>query len=291
VFKIVYQMRNITIVILMIFFSASLLPLGYAESDDHNVYQVQKNLRELGYDPGSTDGILGKKTISAVKSFQQDNGLPVTGQLDEQTRTNLLKNNLPSQVSFINAIQKGDIITVKALIAAGANVNAENKSGETPLHIAAVRGYQEITSLLIVEGADVNAIDKRKLTPLHAAAWSGYNETVSLLIANCSEINAIGENGITPLHVSALSGSHKTMTLLINEGADINAKNKDGMTPLHAAALTGQKEAVQLLIYKGADINAKNNEGLTALQIASQKGHQSIVELLRKGAQKLSLLH
>ena len=282
-FKIVYQMRNITIVILMIIFFASLLPVGYSESNDHNVYQVQKKLTELGYDPGSTDGIWGKKTILAVKSFQRENGLPVTGQLDEQTRTTLLNNKLPSQVSFINAINKGDIITVKALIAAGADINAKDKSGETPLHIAAVRGYQDITSLLIAEGADVNAIDRRKLTPLHAAAWGGQKETVSLLIDNGSEINATGENGITPLHVSALSGNHKTMALLINEGADINARNKDGMTPLHAAALTGQKGAVELLIDKGANVNTKNNEGLTALQMASQKGHQSIVELLREG--------
>ena len=276
-------MIKITIAILVIIFSASLLPIGYAESSDDDVYQVQKKLKELGYDPGSADGIWGKKTASAVKSFQRDNGLPVTGQLDEQTRAKLIIKKPPSQVSFIEAIKRNDIITVKALIAAEADVNAKDKSGETPLHIAAVRGYQEITSLLIAEGADVNARDGRELTPLHAAAWSGHKETVSLLIAKGSEINAIGENGITPLHVSALSGSKETMALLINKGADINARNKDGMTPLHAAALTGQKEAVELLIDKGADVNAKNNEGLTALQMASQKGHQSIVELLREG--------
>jgi ankyrin repeat protein len=276
-------MRNITIVILMIIFSAILLLIEIAESEDHNVYQVQKKLKELGYDPGFADGIWGKKTTSAIKRFQRDNGLPVTGHLDEKTRAKLIIKKLPSQVSFIKSIKKNDIITVKALIAAGADVNAKDKSGETPLHIAAVRGYQEITSLLIAEGADVNARNGRELAPLHAAAWGDHKETVALLIAKGSDINAIGENGVTPLHVSALSGSNVTMALLINNGADINARNKDGMTPLHAAVLTGQKEAVELLIEKGADINAKNNEGLTALQMASQRGHQSIVELLWKG--------
>lgn len=276
-------MRNIAIVILIIIFPAILLLIEIAESEDHDVYQVQKKLKELGYDPGSADGIWGKKTTSAVKSFQRNNGLPVTGQLDEQTRTKLLNNKLPSQVSFINAIKKDDIITVKALIAAGADVNAKDKIGETPLHIAAVRGYQEITTLLIAQGANVNAKDEHGLTPLHAAAWSGHKETVALLISNGSEINAKGEDGVTPLHVSALSGSHKTMAFIINNGADIDARNKNGMTPLHAAVLAGQKEAVELLVEKGADINIKNNEGLTALQMASQKGYQSIVELLREG--------
>jgi peptidoglycan hydrolase-like protein with peptidoglycan-binding domain len=52
---------KITIAILMIIFTASLLSIGYAESSDDDVYQVQRKLKELGYDPGSTDGIWEKK--------------------------------------------------------------------------------------------------------------------------------------------------------------------------------------------------------------------------------------
>jgi ankyrin repeat protein len=274
-------MKNITTPILIIL-CASLLMAEIAESNNHDVYQVQKKLKELGYDSGAPDGIWGKKTTSAIKRFQRDNGLPVTGYLDDQTRAKLIKKKRPSQVSFFEAIKKDDIITVKALVASGTDVNAKDKSGETPLHIAAVRGYQEITSLLIAEGADVNCRNARKLTPLHAAAWSGHKETVALLIDNDANINAKDEDGVTPLHVSALSGSIKTLVLLINNGAVINARSKYGMAPLHAAALAGQKKAVELLIDKGADVKAKNNEGVTPLQLASQKGHQSIVELLRK---------
>ena len=269
--------------VLMIIFSASLFLIEIAESNDQNLYQVQKKLKELGYNPGSPDGVWGKKTTLALKNFQQDNGLPVTGQLDDQSRAKLFIKKLPSLMSFIGAIKKNDIITVKALIVAGVYVNAKDKSGETPLHIAAVRGYHKITSLLIAEGADVNARNGRELTPLHAAAWSDHKETAELLITKGSNINATDENGITPLHVSALSGSDKTMALLINNGADINARNNDGMTPLHAAALSGQKETVEQLIDKGADVNAKNKMGLTPMQIASQHGHQSLVELMRKG--------
>lgn len=274
-------MIKITTAILVILFSASLLAIEYAESKDQDVYEVQKKLEELGYDPGSTDGIWGKKTTSALKRFQRDNGLPETGQLDEQTRAKLISKKAPSQFSFNEAIKRDDYLTVEALIGAGSDVNAKDKSGETPLHLAAVRGYPDITSLLITEGANVNARDGRELTPLHAAAWGGHKETVALLIDKGAYINAIDENGLTPLHVSALTGSNETIVLLIDNGAEINARNKDGMTPLHVAAFVGQKEAAELLIDKGADVNAKNKEGVTPLQMASQKGHQPIIELLR----------
>lgn len=277
-------MRNISIAILMIIFSASLLQAAYAETGDDTVFQVQQKLGELGYDPGPADGVWGKKTSLAIERFQRDNGLPVTGKLDERTRAELLVKKPPSLESFIEAIKKNDMIIVKALIDAGADINAKDPYGETLLHIASVRGFQKIISLLIAEGADVNARDGRALTPLHAAAWGGHTETAALLIANGAEINARGDDGVTPLLVSTLSGRNETMELLINNGADIDARNRTGMTPLHAAALTGQKEAVELLLDKGADANAKNENGVTALQMASQQGHQSIVTLLKKQA-------
>ncbi|NIV98655.1 hypothetical protein GWN26_05700, partial [Candidatus Saccharibacteria bacterium] len=67
----------------MIAFLGNIFLFGIAESNDHEVYQVQKKLKELGYDPGAIDGIWGKKTTSAIRRFQRDNGLHVTGQLDK----------------------------------------------------------------------------------------------------------------------------------------------------------------------------------------------------------------
>jgi hypothetical protein len=56
---------------------------------DATVEQVQKKLQELGYDPGPADGLWGKKTEAAVKKFQKDHGLAVTGKLDEDTKEKL----------------------------------------------------------------------------------------------------------------------------------------------------------------------------------------------------------
>jgi peptidoglycan hydrolase-like protein with peptidoglycan-binding domain len=49
------------------------------------ISQVQKALKAKGYDPGTTDGVMGTQTQEALRKFQQANGLPVTGMVDSQT--------------------------------------------------------------------------------------------------------------------------------------------------------------------------------------------------------------
>lgn len=242
------RLRYATICVLVIIHFVGSILIDTADSSDQTVYQAQEKLKDLGYDPGRPDGILGKKTKAAIRHFQRDNGLPVTGKIDEQTKAKLGLLKPVSQLSLTEAVQTNDIGKVKALLASGADVNGRDKLGETPLHLAAVRGYKETSQLLIAKGADVNAGDKRGLTPLHAAAWMGHKEIVAMLIG---------------------------------EGADVNARDEDGVAALHTAALAGHRETVSLLIARGADVDAKNEDGLTPLDAASQKGYWAIVEMLR----------
>jgi ankyrin repeat protein len=276
------QLRNFWIIILVIICGAGLLGIETAVSYDDAVYKAQKKLNELGYDAGKPDGVWGKKTAEAVKSFQHDDGLPESGQLDELTQFRLNAKEPPVKLSLGEAVKINDIARIKALLEAGADVNVADELGEKPLHIAAVRGYLQAASMLIAKGADVNGGDGRGLTPLHAAAWSGNNEVVALLIDKGADINAGDEDGVTPLHAAALAGRNETVALLIARGADVNVKNAEGMTPLHAAALASDKETAALLIAAGADVNARNNNGVTPLHTASQKGDQDIVQLLRQ---------
>ena len=65
------------------------LPASPAEQYDPEVYQAQKALKNLGYNPGSIDGLWGKSSRSALMMYQQDVGLPVTGVLDAKTKAKL----------------------------------------------------------------------------------------------------------------------------------------------------------------------------------------------------------
>ena len=142
----------------------------------------------------------------------------------------------------------GNIQAAKQAIAAGADVNAKDVVGRTPLSHAAEAGHKEIAELLIANGADVNAKDKPGWTPLFYAAFSGRTEVAELLIA---------------------------------EGVDVNAK--DNLGTLRYAASGGHKEIVELLIANGADVYAKGGgNGTTPLDMAIRLRRTETIDLLRK---------
>ncbi|GAF95273.1 unnamed protein product, partial [marine sediment metagenome] len=71
---------------------------------------------------------------------------------------------------FLKAIKKGDIERIKKLISQGADVNAKDNRGMTPLHKAAYYGRRQMAKVLIAKGANVNGTDTAGQTPLHIAA-------------------------------------------------------------------------------------------------------------------------
>ena len=138
----------------------------------------------------------------------------------------------PRCTAVVKFSQTPEIVT--ALINAGADLNARDEDGRTPLHWA-VKFSQtpEIVTALINAGADLNARDEDGRTPLHwAAGFSQTPEIVTALINAGADLNARDEDGRTPLHwAAAHSLTPETVTALINAGADPNARDEDGDTP------------------------------------------------------------
>ena len=65
--------------------------------------------------------------------------------------------NPQAERALRKAAKEGNIEAVKQHLATGADVNAKNKVGQTPLHWAAGEDHKEVAELLIANGADVNA--------------------------------------------------------------------------------------------------------------------------------------
>ncbi|MFC1764702.1 ankyrin repeat domain-containing protein [Planctomycetota bacterium] len=148
---------------------------------------------------------------------------------------------------------------------------------------AVENGIQELAEQALDRGADVNASDPYGMTPLHVAVSSGHIRIVKLLIAQGARLDIKDNAGRVPLHY-AIRGEGKSLAtmpdvirILLDNNADINAQDSIGWTPLHYAVDRRCKDVVQLLIDSGADIDAVDNRGRTPYQWI-----QSFISFLRK---------
>ncbi|SVC67079.1 uncharacterized protein METZ01_LOCUS319933, partial [marine metagenome] len=199
-------------------------------------------------------------------------------------------------ISIHDAAMRGNIEAVKQHIAAGTDVEAKDKDGWTPLHLAASTGRKEVSELLIAKDADVNAKGEGRrggggMTPLDLAVKFHKPEIVALLSLHGGKT---GEE-LNVLVVAAKKGDIEAVKQHIAAGADVNAK-EGGFenTPLIIAASQGHKEIAELLITNGADVNAKDVGGLTPLDWATgwlpfrntpsetKAAKKEIADLLRK---------
>lgn len=192
------------------------------------------------------------------------------------------------------AAQQDDAgVLTELLLAYGAEVDSRCTGTRwTPLHWAAYGDRIASAKLLIQHGADVNAKDRTGLTPLHRAVMSsegtcltpgGRCRVAELLIAEDARIDAEDENGLTPLHCAAQRGSIAAAQLLLDNGADLNAATNVARTALHYAAKAGRGRMVEWLIARGIPVNARDKAGKTALGLVpNQRGRRTaVIELLK----------
>ena len=203
---------------------------------------------------------------------------------------------------------------VRLLLHAGADPNAPNDSGLTPLHAGAWNSNPMVVSHLLDAGADLNARENDGYTALHyAAAQSGNGRVVKALLDRGADPLAESNDGRTPLHsalsyradssvvstmldagadehltplqLAALQGDTMALARLLNDGADPNETDRYGWGSLHFAVPQGGLEVVSALLAAGADPRAPTISGATPLHLAAPQAPESVVSaLLRAGA-------
>jgi ankyrin repeat protein len=176
--------------------------------------------------------------------------------------------------------QSEDEQLVELLLKGGAQVNAKDPFGLTPLLVAVQSDNQRIVKALLLNDADVNARDDYLYTPLHWAIRPGNQEMIESLLAHKASADAKDKAGETPLYFAVRGGDKAVVELLLARGADVNVQDVHGFTPLHRAIETGNKDMVESLLAHKADVNAKSKAGETPLHAAVGHIDRTIVELL-----------
>ena len=147
----------------------------------------------------------------------------------------LLANAAPAAMDskFRAVLREGNAPKVRAALDRGADVNARDAGGNTPLLRATVYSDTATMRLLLNRGADVNAANIEGATALMRAAVD--YDKLHLLVDRGANVNAQSRLGNTPLMLAARPvNSHRAVELLLSRGANAKATNQFGATALMA---------------------------------------------------------
>lgn len=183
-----------------------------------------------------------------------------------------LEDERPLYPIFI-AIERNNLPMLNLLLTEGANVNVSDGAYfpmYTPLHFAiSLNKSLPYIKALVEAGADINAKTENNTTPLLMAELLDEN-SIKFILASGANPNSLNYNGTSLLHSAAKRNRVSVCKALIKAGAIIHARTSTGSTPLHYAVTASSKEAIKFLIISGSDINAKTVKGTTALHIATE---------------------
>lgn len=165
------------------------------------------------------------------------------------------------------AAASGNVECVRILINAGADIEAKNVYGNTPLHIACLNGCPLVIKALMANHVNLGESSKSDFFRI-----SNHPDMINILLINILLIfaEAVNYRGQTAMHIAATSvHGVQCFKMLICEGLKVNVQSEDGRTPLHMTAIHGRFTRSKMLLDAGAFPDARDKNGNTALHIAA----------------------
>jgi ankyrin repeat protein len=187
------------------------------------------------------------------------------------------------------AAQAGEAGLVRVLLERGANPNARNANGGTPLMHAAMSGDPVLVEDLVKAGAEIDTAAKLGWTALLLAAAKGNAAAAGVLLRSGAAPNQTDTYGWTPL-MRAVSGNHMEAVdvFLATAGIDVDAREESGATALHVAAQYGYAGMAARLLESGADPDAVNDRGLSPADFAEMAEHPDVARLIAGRRERVS---
>jgi len=186
------------------------------------------------------------------------------------------------------AAAAGNVAEIERLVGAGANREARDGNGRTPLHVAAYRKQYEAARVLMKRGANANALDAQRYDIVTIAAVA--DDVPMLKVAlegGASAKNVTSPYDGTALIAAAHLGHDEVVKVLIAAGAPLDHVNNLGWTAVIEAIVLGHGgkrhvETLRALIAAGANPNLADGRGTTPLALARGRGYGEMVKILEQ---------
>ena len=186
------------------------------------------------------------------------------------------------------AAAKGEVPELRRLAAAKADLNARDRRGRTPLHVATFAKQREIIALLAKAGADLSTQERDRYDAVTIASVADDVETLRLLLAKGANPRLVTSRyDGTALIAAAHLGHHEVVRELIRAGAPLDHVNNLHWTAVIEAIVLGDggprhQQTLRHLVDAGANLALADASGATPLQLARRSGYAAMVAMLEK---------
>lgn len=184
------------------------------------------------------------------------------------------------------AAQTGDAAQVKKLAAGGADLEARDGNGRTPLHVATFARQREAIRALATAGADLQRLDKDRYDAVTIASVADDEQTLQLLLSlGASAKQTTSRYDGTALIAAAHLGHDGVVRQLIAAGAPLDHVNNLHWTAAIEAVVLGNggarhQASLAALIAAGANLQLADRQGNTPLQLAKSRGYSGMAGML-----------
>lgn len=180
----------------------------------------------------------------------------------------------------------GDLQKLKSLIASGANLDARDSRGRTPLHVATFARQREAIRLLAKAGADLDLLEDDRYDAVTIAAVADDAATLSVLLSLGAKAGqTTSRYDGTALIAAAHLGHDEVVRRLIAAGAPLDHVNNLHWTAVIESIVLGDggprhQRTLAALVEAGADLKLTDRQGNTPLQLAKARGYTAMAKLL-----------